>query len=312
MSLSVNQLTKIYGAQRALNNISFSVNEGEILGFLGPNGAGKSTTFKVSTGLIPPSEGAVHVAGFSVSEQPMEVKKLIGYLPEHNPLYLDMFVHEYLQFMGGLHGLKGAQLKLKVGEMVEKCGLIREQNKKIETLSKGYRQRVGLAQALLHDPKVLLLDEPTSGLDPNQLVEIRKLIKEVSHNKTVIFSTHIMQEVEALCERVVIINKGEIVTDSLLKDLLNKKDNHVCTVEFEGDVEESLLNTIAGISMVRKISKPDEATIKFRIESEPGVDVRSALFRIAADKNLSLLSLKQEQQNLEHIFQELTKQTIEA
>ncbi len=312
MSLFVNQLTKIYGAQRALNNISFSVNEGEILGFLGPNGAGKSTTFKISTGLIPASKGSVQVAGFSVAEQPMEVKKLIGYLPEHNPLYLDMFVHEYLQFMGSLHGLKGAQLKLKVGEMVEKCGLVREQNKKIETLSKGYRQRVGLAQALLHDPKVLLLDEPTSGLDPNQLVEIRKLIKEVSHNKTVIFSTHIMQEVEALCERVVIINKGEIVTDSLLKDLLNNKDNQVCTVEFEGAVEESLLNSIAGVNLVRRISKSDESTIKFRIESEPGVDVRSALFRIAADKNLSLLSLKQEQQNLEHIFQELTKQTTEA
>ncbi|NBP68222.1 MAG: gliding motility-associated ABC transporter ATP-binding subunit GldA [Cytophagia bacterium] len=312
MSLSVNQLTKIYGAQRALNNISFTVNEGEILGFLGPNGAGKSTTFKVSTGLVPPTEGSVQVAGFSVTEQPLEVKKLIGYLPEHNPLYLDMFVHEYLQFMGSLHGLSGSQLKKKVGEMVEKCGLVREQNKKIETLSKGYRQRVGLAQALLHDPKVLLLDEPTSGLDPNQLVEIRKLIKEVSHNKTVIFSTHIMQEVEALCERVVIINKGEIVTDALLKDLLTKKDNSVCTVEFEGEVEESLLTTIEGINQVRRISKPGERTIKFSIESKPGVDVRSALFRIAADKNLSLLSLKQEQQNLEHIFQELTKQTTEA
>ncbi len=312
MSLSVNQLTKIYGAQRALNNISFTVNEGEILGFLGPNGAGKSTTFKISTGLVPPTEGSVLVAGFSVTEQPLAVKKLIGYLPEHNPLYLDMFVHEYLQFMGSLHGLSGSQLKMKVGEMVEKCGLVREQNKKIETLSKGYRQRVGLAQALLHDPKVLLLDEPTSGLDPNQLVEIRKLIKEVSHNKTVIFSTHIMQEVEALCERVVIINKGEIVTDALLKDLLTKKDSNVCTVEFEGEVEESLLTTIEGINHVRRISKPGEHTIKFSIESKPGIDVRSALFRIAADKNLSLLSLKQEQQNLEHIFQELTKQTTEA
>lgn len=311
MSLSVKNLTKLYGAQHALNDISFSANEGEILGFLGPNGAGKSTTFKISTGLIPPSSGSVQVSGFSVSEQPMEVKKMIGYLPEHNPLYLDMFVHEYLQFMGRLHGMKGATLKRKTGEMIEKCGLTGEQNKKIEALSKGYRQRVGLAQALLHDPQVLLLDEPTSGLDPNQLVEIRKLIKEVSHNKTVIFSTHIMQEVEALCERVVIINKGEIVADAHLKDLLVKKDNS-CIVEFEGAVEESIINAMAGIKQVQRITDSSSKTIKFRIVGEVGVDVRAILFRIAADKHLSLLSLREEQQNLEHIFQELTKQSAEV
>ncbi len=308
MSLTVSQLSKIYGTQRALHDVSFSVQEGEVLGFLGPNGAGKSTTFKVATGLVPPSAGHVEVAGFSVTDHVMEVKKVIGYLPEHNPLYLDMYVHEYLQFMGSLHGLRGGVLKNKVGEMVERCGLSLEQNKKIETLSKGYRQRVGLAQALLHDPKVLLLDEPTSGLDPNQLVEIRSLIKEVSKHKTVIFSTHIMQEVEALCERVVIINRGKIITDARLSDLYSTMKSHVFTVEFESVSENPFSAGIAGVKHIQQLKESNTSTVKYRIEAEEGLDVRATIFRMAADKNLSLLSLKQEQQSLESIFQELTNQ----
>lgn len=307
MSIIIQNLSKVYGEQRALNKISFSVEAGEIVGFLGPNGAGKSTTFKITTGFLPPTAGSVSVAGFNVAEQVMEVKKVIGYLPEHNPLYLDMYVHEYLQFVGGLYGMKGQGLRSKVGEMVERCGLTREQNKKIETLSKGYRQRVGLAQALLHNPKVLILDEPTSGLDPNQLVEIRKLIKEVSENKTVIFSTHIMQEVEALCDRVVIINKGEIVANDRLSNLLKTKDKTAFVVEFEGAVSVEELKQVEGIDVVLTLNVG-----KYRVEGKEGADIRSSLFRFAADKKLSLIGLKQEQQNLESIFQELTKQPVEA
>lgn len=225
MSLQVQQLTKVYGAQKAVDGISFSIQEGEIVGFLGPNGAGKSTTMKIATTYLPPTAGTVWVEGINVEHQPIEVKKVIGYLPEHNPLYLDMFVHEYLQFVGSVYGLTGAALRRRVEEVVEMCGLSREQNKRIEALSKGYRQRVGLAQALIHNPQVLILDEPTSGLDPNQILEIRKLIKDISRNKTVIFSTHIMQEVQALCDRVIIINKGKLVADDSLQNLLRQNAN---------------------------------------------------------------------------------------
>src|SRR5688500_5459604 len=216
MSLIVQHLTKIYGTQKAVNEISFAARKGEIVGFLGPNGAGKSTTMKIATGYLSATSGQVLVGGLDVSQHPLKVKRITGYLPEHNPLYLDLFVHEYLEFAGGIYGLKGKALKNRVAEMIELCGLTREQNKKIEALSKGYRQRVGLAQALIHDPKVLILDEPTSGLDPNQILEIRNVIRTISVNKTVVFSTHIMQEVQALCDRVVVINKGEIVADDRL------------------------------------------------------------------------------------------------
>ncbi|MFM7852831.1 MAG: ATP-binding cassette domain-containing protein [Flammeovirgaceae bacterium] len=225
MSLRIQHLTKIYGSQRAVDDISFSINKGEIVGFLGPNGAGKSTTMKIATSYLPPTSGSVWVGDINVEDKPIDVKKIIGYLPEHNPLYLDMFVHEYLRFVGSVYGLHHTQLKNRVAEVVEMCGLSREQNKRIEALSKGYRQRVGLAQALIHNPEVLILDEPTSGLDPNQILEIRKLIKEISRNKTVIFSTHIMQEVQALCDRVIIINKGKIVADDTLENLLSQNNN---------------------------------------------------------------------------------------
>ncbi len=219
MSIRIQHLIKVYGTQVAVNDISFEVKQGEIVGFLGPNGAGKSTTMKIATCYLPATSGIVEVAGYDVVLSPIEVRRNIGYLPEHNPLYLDMYVKEFLEFIGGLYGLKGEGLQQSIRNVIELVGLGLEQKKKIGQLSKGYRQRVGLAQALIHNPKVLILDEPTTGLDPNQLVEIRSVIKEVGKEKTVIFSTHIMQEVEAICDRVVLINKGNIVTDSSLSDL---------------------------------------------------------------------------------------------
>ena len=219
MSIRIQHLIKVYGTQVAVNDISFEVKQGEIVGFLGPNGAGKSTTMKIATCYLPATSGIVEVAGYDVVLSPIEVRRNIGYLPEHNPLYLDMYVKEFLEFIGGLYGLKGEDLQQSIRNVIELVGLGLEQKKKIGQLSKGYRQRVGLAQALIHNPKVLILDEPTTGLDPNQLVEIRSVIKEVGKEKTVIFSTHIMQEVEAICDRVVLINKGNIVTDSSLSDL---------------------------------------------------------------------------------------------
>jgi ABC-2 type transport system ATP-binding protein len=303
MSLIVERLRKIYGAQKALDDISFQVSEGEIVGFLGPNGAGKSTTLKIATGYLPPTAGKVVVGGFDVVADPMAVKKITGYLPEHNPLYLDLYVHEYLTFIGKLYGLRGKRLKRRVEEMIEVCGLIREQNKKIENLSKGYRQRVGLAQALIHDPSVLILDEPTSGLDPNQLLEIRKLIKETSSNKTVIFSTHIMQEVQALCERVVVINKGVIVANERLEDLLSLKGNQSTVfVEFESPVNTSELERVGGVSQLISLGGN-----RYRIYVQTGVDVRPEIFRFAADKHLSLIGLKQEENSLENIFRQLTE-----
>lgn len=303
MSLIVEHLTKEYGPQKAVNDISFQVSEGEIVGFLGPNGAGKSTTLKIATSYLPPTSGRVIVGGFDVVADPMSVKKITGYLPEHNPLYMDLYVHEYLGFVGGLYGLKGRALSTRVGEMIELCGLTREQNKKIENLSKGYRQRIGLAQALIHDPAVLILDEPTSGLDPNQLLEIRKVIRNISVNKTVIFSTHIMQEVQALCERVVVINKGEIVANDRLEDLLARQARYASVyVEFETPVDTEDMAAIPGVTALT----PMEGN-KYRIRVEPGTDIRPEIFRFAADRKLSLVGLKQEEQSLERIFTELTQ-----
>jgi ABC-2 type transport system ATP-binding protein len=305
MSLQISNLTKVYGQQRAVSNISFEVEQGTIVGFLGPNGAGKSTTMKIATCYLPPTAGDVWVSGYNVVEKPLEAKKITGYLPEHNPLYLDMFVHEYLSFVGSLYNVPRARLKQRVGEMVERCGLAREQNKKIETLSKGYRQRVGLAQALIHDPQVLILDEPTSGLDPNQLVEIRKLIKDISQNKTVIFSTHIMQEVEALCDRVVLINRGEIVANDSLQHLLQRQGDQTTVIaEFENGISAEVLRHVKGVASVEVLD-----TFRFKVTAAAGADIRPELFRFAADNNLSLIGLKQEENSLEHIFQSLTSQT---
>lgn len=302
MTLQIRNLTRIYGQQRAVNNISFEVQTGEIVGFLGPNGAGKSTTMKISTGYLPLTAGQVLVEGLDVMDNPLAVKKLTGYLPEHNPLYLDLYVHEYLRFIGRLYGLAGQTLKRRVGEMIELCGLTLEQNKKIEMLSKGYRQRVGLAQALIHDPRVLILDEPTSGLDPNQILDIRKLIKETSSNKTVIFSTHIMQEVQALCDRVVVINRGEIVADDRLENLMARQGSgKTVIVEFEQEISPDDLRQIAGVESVTALGDR-----RYSIQSAASIDLRPEIFRFAADKNLSLVGLKREESSLENIFRELT------
>lgn len=302
MSLEVSGLSKLYGKQKAVDNISFSVKEGEIVGFLGPNGAGKSTTMKVATCYLPPTEGTVLVNGLDVQRDPLEIRKVLGYLPEHNPLYLDMYVHEYLRFIGSLHGLGGNKLRGRVGEVVVLCGLEREQNKKIQALSKGYRQRVGLAQALVHDPKVLILDEPTTGLDPNQILEIRQLIKNISSQKTVVFSTHIMQEVQALCSRVVIINRGKIVADSPV-ELLQERSSQgrIISVEFERPIDEALLRNIEGI---QELEQPAEN--RYVLYANRDRQVRSRIFRVAADNDLPLIGLRQEENSLESIFQELT------
>lgn len=225
MSIKIQNLTKLYGSQKAVDNISFEVNTGEIVGFLGPNGAGKSTTMKISTGYLPASSGTVEVCGFEVNTAPMDVRKNIGYLAEHNPLYLEMYVGEFLEFIGSLYHLKGKFLKDRIAGVIDLVGLELEKKKKIGQLSKGYRQRVGLAQALIHDPKVLILDEPTTGLDPNQLAEIRSVIKNIGAQKTVVFSTHIMQEVEAICDRVIIINKGKIIENKSLAELKQSGKN---------------------------------------------------------------------------------------
>jgi ABC-2 type transport system ATP-binding protein len=303
MSIQVKNLTKHYGLQKAVNNISFSIQKGEIVGFLGPNGAGKSTTMKIATGYLPPSEGSVMVCGQDVASNPLDVKRHIGYLPEHNPLYLDMYVHEYLSFAGGAMGLEGEHKKKRISEMVSLCGLELEQNKKIESLSKGFRQRVGLAASLIHDPEVLILDEPTSGLDPNQIVEIRKVIKDISKDKTVIFSTHIMQEVQALCDRVIVINRGEMVADDRLENLLSGHNkSEAIVVEFDLPVLPEELQKIVGVEEVIQLDGH-----QYRLRATQGLDIRPAVFHFAADKKLSLVGLKKEDHSLETIFRELTK-----
>lgn len=301
MSVKVNQLTKIYGEQRAVDNITFEVKKGEVLGFLGPNGAGKSTTMKIVTCFIPKTEGEVTVCGYDTETHPMEVRQRIGYLPEHNPLYKDMYVKEYLTFVAGLH--KVPNKRNRVADMVERTGLGREQHKLIGALSKGYRQRVGLAQAMLHDPEVLILDEPTSGLDPNQLVEIRSLIKSIGQEKTVIFSTHIMQEVEALCDRVVIINQGNLVADDAI-DQLQKRvtQQSVITIEFLEKTTTSQLRKIAGVSSIKALTER-----KWQLVAPIEQDVRPAVFEFAVKNRLTLIEIHKEDLGVENVFQQLTK-----
>lgn len=300
MSVKVEHLTKLYGAQRAVDDISFEVRTGEVLGFLGPNGAGKSTTMKMVTCFIPQTSGKATVAGFDTIGQPMEVRRKIGYLPESNPLYYDMYVREYLEFIGRVHKL--ANIKQRIDEMVDMTGLTRERHKKIGQLSKGYKQRVGIAQAMLHNPDVLILDEPTSGLDPNQLVEIRSLIKNLGKEKTVILSTHIMQEVQAMCDRVIIINKGRLVADDTPEHLQQRTAGEtIVRVEFRETPELKLLSAIDGVKTVKK-----EKENQWLIYSQPGKDPRAEIFRFATDKGLTLLTLNKEQSSLENVFQELT------
>jgi len=302
MSVQVEQLTKIYGQQKAVNKVSFEAKEGEVLGFLGPNGAGKSTTMKIISCFIPQTEGTVKVCGYDVKDSPMEVREQIGYLPEHNPLYLDMYVREYLQFVARLHHV-GKDARKRIDEMIELTGLERAQKKKTGQLSKGYRQRVGLAQAMIHDPKVLILDEPTSGLDPNQLIEIRKVIKMLGKEKTVILSSHIMQEVQAICDRVVIINKGEVVANDTTTNLQQKnKSNTTITIEFAEAVSESLLSQIPSIQRIETIGDN-----QWQILTEENKDIRAAIFHFAVQNNLTLLGMHKEVNTLEDVFRQFTQ-----
>jgi ABC-2 type transport system ATP-binding protein len=301
--VEVENLTKVYGTQNAVDDISFRADKGEIVGFLGPNGAGKSTTMKIALGYLPPTAGTVRIAGYDVQQEPIAVRCRVGYLPEHNPLYLDMYVHEYLEFIGSVHGLGGRALRQRVTQLIGRVGLTREQNKQIGALSKGYRQRVGLAQALVHDPEVLILDEPTTGLDPNQISEIRQLIRELGEDKTVIFSTHILPEVTALCSRVVIISRGKLVADAPVAELAARAaGENVLRAEFEGPVTTAPLAALLGVRTV-EMSEPGVVFI----HTAPNVDVRAAVSRLAVEQGWLLLGLRQEQQSLEAVFGELTK-----
>ncbi len=298
MSIEVQDITKQYGNQKALNGVSFSICRGEIAGFLGPNGAGKSTMMKILTCYIPQNSGKAKVYGLDVEEHSIEIRKRVGYLPEHNPLYLDMYAKEYLSFIADVHKVP----KSRVNEMIDRVGLIPESHKKLGHLSKGYRQRAGLAAALLHDPKVLILDEPTTGLDPNQLVEIRDLIREIGQKKTVMLSTHIMQEVEILCNRVIIINKGSIVADRPIAELKSTSKEKAFLIEFD---KPFTLNSFKGVQGVKRLEKITDKRI--RVFSEPGIDVRNELFRYAVEQKMNVLEMRQEEQSLENIFHSLTQ-----
>ena len=296
MSIQLTEISKTYGTQKAVNTISFEANKGEIVGFLGPNGAGKSTTMKILTGFIEPSTGSVLVSGIDVITNPIEAQKKIGYLPEHNPLYLEMYVKEYLQFQASLHKVD----KAKVAEVIEQVGLSIEAHKKINQLSKGYRQRVGLAAAILHNPEVLILDEPTTGLDPNQLVEIRQLIKELGKDKTVLLSTHIMQEVEAVCDRVIIINKGEIVIDKPISELKTDTEQ-VIRVTFDYKLEEQFIKRLPNIKTFKNTLENNWVLTFYTSE-----DMRPVIFDFAQENGLKILGLNTENKNLESLFRELT------
>jgi ABC-2 type transport system ATP-binding protein len=302
MSVIVKNVTRIYGSQKALNNVSFELNPGEIVGFIGPNGAGKSTMMKIITGYIPQTEGFVSVNDIDITADPIGAKRLIGYLPENNPLYLSMYVIEYLTFIAGLYNL-GKSIKEQVNRMITLTGLSAEQKKRIGELSKGYRQRIGIAQALIHDPQILILDEPTSGLDPNQITEIRDLIKEVGRNKTIMLSTHIMQEVEAICSRIIIINNGEIVADGKTSEINASFENkQTIVVEFNTEISSQLIQNIAGVSNVVKVEKNT-----WLVETRAETDIREKIFGMAVSNNLVVLSMQKKENKLEDVFRELTK-----
>jgi ABC-2 type transport system ATP-binding protein len=302
MSIKADHVTKIYGKEKALNNVSFEVNTGDILGFIGPNGAGKSTMMKILTGYIPQTSGEVFIDGIKVRERSVETRIITGYLPENNPLYLDMYVKEYLLFVSGIYKIKDKEKR--VNEIMEKTGLMPEKKKKIMALSKGYRQRVGLSQALIHDPKVLILDEPTSGLDPNQIEEIRNLVSGEGTSKTIMLSTHIMQEVEAICDKIIIIDKGKIVADDCKQNIYSKSADHSVTivVEFNKAVSEKALLKISGINKVLKVSETN-----FVVESASDKDIREDIFQFAVKNQLSVLSMQKKEKRLEDVFRELTK-----
>lgn len=298
MSIEVNNISKSYGAQKALDNISFSINKGEIVGFLGPNGAGKSTLMKILTTYINADEGSAIVNGHDVNTQQKAVQLSIGYLPEHNPLYLDLYVREYLAFNSDVYKVA----KSRIEEVIQLTGLSTESHKKIGQLSKGYRQRVGLANALLHNPDVLILDEPTTGLDPNQLMEIRNVIKNVGKDKTVFLSTHIMQEVEAICDRVIIINNGKIVTDKKLDNLISEDKEQIIEVEFDYKIEEQAISKIENL-----VAYKNTHDMIWELTFKADKDMRPAVFDFANANGLKTLQLNQKNKNLEAVFREITK-----
>ncbi len=302
MSLEINHITKRYGEQLALNDVNLSIGKG-IVGLLGPNGAGKSTLMKIITCFLPPTSGSVTVNGHNVLVDPMAVKRIVGYLPEHNPLYLDMYVREYLEFVAGVHELKGEAARKRIQDMIDETGLGPEAHKKIGALSKGYRQRVGLAQAMMHNPQVLILDEPTSGLDPNQLIDIRNLISGFGREKTVLLSTHIMQEVEAICERAIIINKGVVVADDKIENLKQANvSSKVIVVEFENEVGENLLRSIPQVGKIQRVK--DNHWI---LEPQGDADLRPGLMKWAVDNGLIIKTLQKEDLSIEEAFQKLTR-----
>lgn len=299
MSIEVKNLLKLYGEQKAVNEISFKVNKGEIVGFLGPNGAGKSTTMKMITGYLQPDAGDIRVSGIDVTKDPLAAKKKIGYLPESNALYYDMYVREYLDFIADVHEI--ADKKKRIEDVIRLTGLTPESKKRVGQLSKGYKQRVGLAAALLHDPEVLILDEPTSGLDPNQILEIRNVIREQGRNKMVLFSSHILQEVEAICDRVIIINKGKLVADNTLQQLQQHSNMNIIKVSFKEPLEPEWIKRLPGIQSVSQLDR-----YSFTIETTDPDTVRKALKKLEAENNLDIVSLQSENQSLEEVFRSLT------
>jgi ABC-2 type transport system ATP-binding protein len=306
MSIEVQQLLKVYGEQKAVNNISFKVNKGEIVGFLGPNGAGKSTTMKIITGYLPATGGDAVVCGIQVKDDPLAVKKKIGYLAELNALYYDMYIKEYLGFVAEVHGISNK--KQAIDKVIDTVGLTIEARKKIGQLSKGYKQRVGLAAALIHDPEVLILDEPTSGLDPNQIIEIREVIKQQGQNKTVLFSSHILQEVEAICDRVIIINKGQLVADDQLSNLQkNKTDSHIVLVQFNETIDKQLLDQLKQAGTIKAVEVSTDKVNGYRITTTNPEAVRKQLLELALQHNLNIVSLQSESQSLEDVFRNLTR-----
>jgi ABC-2 type transport system ATP-binding protein len=302
--VSIQALTKRYGSQHAIESLTFEVQKGEILGFLGPNGAGKSTTMKILTGFLPPTSGTATVDGYDILTHPLDVRRRVGYLPENNPLYLDMYVHEFLAFVGRMYGLSGANLRQRITEVISLTGLGREQHKPIGALSKGYRQRVGLCQALIHDPEVLILDEPTTGLDPNQIVDIRALIRDVGQNKTVIFSSHILSEVEAIADRVIIINQGRIVADEATGHLRDRaEDEFIIHLEVaQAGFDLSDLQAMPGVRQVATLD-----ACHFDIHTDPQVDIRQALFEACVSQGNAMLGLSRERYSLEDAFRKLTQ-----
>lgn len=302
MSICATHVTKTYGTQQALNAVSFDIPTGQVVGFLGPNGAGKSTMMKIITCYLGATSGHAEVCGVAVHEKPLAVKRLVGYLPENNPLYPDMYVREYLRFVGGMYGI--SDLKQRVEQMIDRVGLRLEAKKRIGELSKGYRQRVGLAQAMIHDPKVLILDEPTSGLDPNQLVEIRQLIREVGEEKTVMLSTHIMQEVEAICNRVLIINRGNLVADNSVNELRNLSSGarYALIVELDRSIDPKAFGALNGVASVESAGNQ-----RWRIHVDSSEDLRSQVSKVAVAHEAAILGLTREEQSLEDVFKQLTR-----